>query len=126
MDQIRKFREWFMRQSPTFDENVLKKPGFTTKLIYNRSRVGIHRALGPGSHMEAEHYLFNRRFNLPMFKHFRYLGGRGEFFIYFLVVVALKRLITYNLQREVNIESLLNDRNTFFAADLPVKYRKLN
>ena len=115
-----------IKTSPTYDEEVFKDRTRTSKLMYNRSRVGLHRVFGPGFHMEAEHYLFDRRFKLPMFRHFRYFGPRGELFVYFLVLLGLRKVINNNLQREENIESLLNDRNTFFKVELPLKYRKLD
>jgi hypothetical protein len=115
-----------IKSSPTFDEATEKDRSRTSKLMYNRSRVGLHRVFGPGFHMEAEHYLFDRRLKLPMFRHFRHFGPRGELFVYFLVILGLKKMINNNLQREENIESLLNDRNTFFKVELPVKYRKLD
>lgn len=127
MEFLRNIRDKIVRNAPTFDKNALQEDRtFTSKLMYNRSRVGLSRALGPGFHMEAEHYLFDRRFKLPMFRHFRYFGPRGELLIYFLLVLGLKKLITNNLQREENIESQLNDRNTFLKLDLPAKYRRLD
>lgn len=124
MDTLKKIKHKFLKECPTYDESIEKQKGFTTKLLYNRSRIGINRLFGTGSHMEAEHTLLNRRLSTGMFRHFRYFGPRAELFVYFLVLVSLKRLINYNLQREKNIESLLNDRNTFFKIELPVKYRK--
>jgi len=126
MDKLKDLRDKFIRNSPTYDENIYKDRTFTSKLMYNRSRVGLHRVIGPGFHMEGEHSLFDRRFKLPMFRHFRYFGPRGELFVYFVVLLGLRKMINNNLQREENIESLLNDRNTFFKAELPLKYRKLD
>ncbi len=126
MDKLKELRDKFIKSCPTYDENIHKDRSYTSKLLYNRSRVGLHRIFGPGFHMEAEHYLFDRRFKLPMFRHFRYFGPRGELFIYCIFILGLKKMIDNNIQREENIESLLNDRNTFFKADLPLNFRKLD
>jgi hypothetical protein len=124
--QLKDLTDKLIKSSPTYDEEVFKDRSRTSKLMYNRSRVGLHRVIGPGFHMEAEHYLFDRRFKLPMFRHFRYFGPRGELFIYFLLLVGIRKAVTNNLQREENIESLLNDRNTFFKVELPVSFRRLD
>lgn len=123
---LKETAEKLYKSSPTYDEEVFKDRSTTSKLMYNRSRVGLHRVIGPGFHMESEHYLFDRRFKLPMFRHFRYFGPRGELFVYFLVLLGLRKVVTNNLQREENIESLLNDRNTFFKVELPANLRRLD
>lgn len=123
---IKEIFDKLIKLSPTYDEEIKKDRTKTSKLMYNRSRVGIHRLFGPGSHMEAEHSLFDRRLKMQMFRHFRYLGPKGELFFYFLVIVGFRKLINNNLQREENIESVLNDRNTFLKVDLPREYRKLD
>jgi len=126
MEYLKNLREKLIKYSPTYDKTVYEDRSYTSKLMYNRSRVSLHRALGPGFHMEGEHSLFDRRFKLPMFRHFRYFGPRGELFIYFLLILGLRKIINNNIQREENIESLLNDRNTFFKLELPFDLRKLD
>lgn len=125
MNYIIKGRDQLLKLCPTYESLSDSNRSYTSKVLYNRSRIGISRLFGAGFHMEGEHSLFDRRYKLPMFRHFRYLGPRGEIFVYFLLLVGITKLIKNNLKREENIESLLNDKNTYFKVELPLIYRKL-
>jgi hypothetical protein len=95
-------------------------------MLYARSRVGFTRLWAPGSHIEAEGYLFDKRMKTGFYRHFRYLGPRGEITVYIIIALCLNRLVKNNLLRESNIETLLNDRNAYFKIDLPLEERTIN
>jgi hypothetical protein len=125
MDFLKKIKNKIITDSPFYQKEAYMDTKKTSKLMWNRNRIAFTRLIGPGFHMEAEKSLFDKRFKLPMFRHFRYFGPRGELFIYFLVFCGVNRQIKNNIQRENNIDSLLNDRNTYFKVNLPNDLKSL-
>ena len=94
-------------------------------MLYARRRVSFTRLFAPGIHIEAEDYIMDKRLKGGILRHFRYLGPRGEILFYFVAVLAMRKLILNNLNREENIDSILNDRNVFLRLELPVEDRKI-
>ena len=95
-------------------------------MLYNRDRMAFTRVFGPGSHIEGEKYIFEKRFRIPMNKHFRYLGPKSEILIYIGVVWMLTHLAKNNMLRENKLESVMNDRDVYLRVDLPLNQRKIN
>ena len=126
MDFLRNIKNKIITDSPFYQKEAYMDVKKTSKLMWNRNRIALTRLIGPGFHMESEKNLFDRRFKLPMFRHFRYFGPRGELFIYFLMFMGINRAIKNNIKREENIDSLLNDRNTYFRVYLPNNLKSLN
>ena len=125
MEFLKNIKNKIITDSPFYQKEAYMDVKKTSKLMWNRNRIALTRLIGPGFHMEAEKSLFDRRFKLQMFRHFRYFGPRGELFIYFLIFLGFKELINNNIEREKNIDSLLNDKNTFFKVYLPIELKKL-
>jgi len=86
----------------------------TTKLLKVRTKLGFTRLLYPGTHLEGEVKIFDRRFRTPMFKYCRLFGARGEVFYLFVFFYLFKKLATNSLERE-KIEENLIDRDVFFV-----------
>ena len=126
MEFLKNIRNKIIKDSPFYQKEAYTDSKKTSKLMWNRNRIALTRLIGPGFHMESEKNLFDRRFKLPIFRHFRYFGPRGELFIYFIMFCGINRAIKNNLKREENIDSLLNDKNTYFKVYLPANLKKLN
>jgi hypothetical protein len=126
MQKLKYYRDWIFQRSPGYEKAIEEERSYTSKMLYARSRIGFTRIWAPGTHIEAEEYIFDKRLKGSFFRHFKYFGPRGEFAIYFITVVLLCKLVKNNLTRENNIESLLNDRNVYFKVDLPLEHRKIN
>ena len=94
-------------------------------MLYARRRVSFTRIFAPGIHIEAEDYIMDKRLKGGIFRHFRYFGPRGEILFYFGLVLGLRQLFLNNINREENIDSVLNDRNVYLRAELPFEDRKI-
>jgi hypothetical protein len=91
--------------------------------MYNRDRIAFSRIFGAGVHIEGEDTIFERRLKVPMNRHLRYFGPRGEMLIYLGVVLLMSRCLKNNFYREESIESILNDRNVYLRLDLSLDDR---
>ena len=76
-------------------------------------------------HIENQDILWDKRLKGGFFRHTRYFGPRGELIFYSLALITAYRLIRNNLNRENNIDSLLNDRNVYYPVSLPYEMRKI-
>ena len=72
--------------------------------------------------MENEKSLNERRSKINIFRHFLYLGPRGEIFFYLIFLFGINKLIKNNMQRE-KLEENLNDNNTYLQLRLPIDKR---
>ncbi len=124
MERIKKVTDWVFKHSPGYENELDQARTKTSKMLWARRRVAFTRVFAPGNHLEAESYIMDRRLKTGIFRHFRYLGPRGEFIVYFAVVLLARRVYLNNIYREHNIESVLNDRDVFLKVDLPVELRK--
>jgi hypothetical protein len=99
-----------------------------SKLLNSRKRVSFSTLFRPENrfHIENEKIFWDKRFKGGFFRHNRYFGPRGEILFYFAVLFGTTNLIRNNLKREKNIDSLLNDRNVFYTACLPIEMRTIS
>jgi hypothetical protein len=124
MDAYKKIKDLILKYSPGAD-SYKSDASYTTKIMYNRDRIAFTRLFGAGVHIENEDVLFDKRLKIPMNRHLRYFGPRGEILIYLGAVFLLSRMIKNNFRREEGIESLLNDKNVYLRLDLPFNERKV-
>ena len=125
MDKIKNFRDWVIKNSPGYETHIEEERTKTSKMLYARRRVSFTRIFAPGIHIEAEEYIMDKRLKGGIFRHFRYFGPRGEILFYFGLVLGLRQLFLNNINREENIDSVLNDRNVYLRAELPFEDRKI-
>ena len=125
MQKLKSLKQWIFQHSPGYEAHIEEERTKTSKMMYARSRISFTRVFAPGFHIEAEEYIMDKRLKGGMFRHFRYFGPRGEILFYFFLVLAASRLVRNNLQRENNIEEVLNDTNVFLRIDLSAEDRKI-
>jgi hypothetical protein len=125
MDKVKNLKEWIFKHSPGYETMLEEERTKTSKMLYARTRVSFTRLFAPGIHLEAEDYIMDKRLKGGFLRHFRYFGPRGEILFYFFAVLAASKIFVNNLNREDNIDSILNDRNVFFRLELPYEERKI-
>lgn len=125
MDKIKSIKEFIFKHSPGYAHVVEEDKTKTSKILNSRSKFGFTRLFAPGMHIEAQEYLFDKRLKAGFFRHFRYLGPRGEFVWIALFVLGLNYIAKKNINREESVESVLNDRNVYFKVYLPKDQRKI-
>lgn len=114
MEAIKKIKEYIIKTAPSY-ENIETKNTLTSKIIHYKHTIGFTRIFYPGVHLEGEVKIWERRFRNRMFKHWRYLGPRGEGLYIILAAYLIRRFVQKNLERE-EVDKLLVDRDTYFIA----------
>jgi hypothetical protein len=126
MERIKKFKEWIVKNSPGYENTLEEERTKTSKMLYARRRVSFTRIFAPGIHLEAEEYILDKRLKGGIFRNFRYFGPRGEFLFYFFVALCASKVALNNINRELTMNSVLNDRYVYNSVDLPFDSRKIN
>jgi hypothetical protein len=126
MERIKKTKEWIVKNSPGYENTLEEERTKTSKMLYARRRVSFTRIFAPGIHLEAEEYILDKRLKGGIFRNFRYFGPRGEFLFYFFFALCTSKIVLNNINRELTMNSILNDRNVYNSLELPFETRKIN
>jgi len=126
METLKKFTQFIFKNSPGYEPEIDEERTKTSKILYARKRVSFTRLFAPGIHIEAEDYIMDKRLKGGILRHFRYLGPRGEILFYGLFAFSLMRLCRVNIDREHQIENLLNDRNVYLKINMSYSDRKID
>lgn len=125
LKELRNLKDKFITNSPSYVDHSSKKT-LTSKLMNTRIKLGITRIFYPGSHIEGEVKIWDRRFKNHPFKFVRYFGPRGEILYLGAVFFIFKKLASVNFDREKIVE-LMNDRNVYMRIEgIEEKYLKYN
>lgn len=125
LNELKNLKEKIIKNSPSYVDHSSKKT-LTSKLLNVRTKIGITKLFYPGSHIEGEVKIWDRRFKNHPFKFIRIFGSRGELFYIGLAFFIFKKYSSINVERERIVE-LLNDRNVFMKIDgIDEKYLKYN
>ena len=126
MDYLKRIKNTIITTAPGYDKHLGDDRTKTSKMLWARNKISFTSLFAPGMHIESEKEIWDRRLKGRIFRHFRYFGGRGEIIIYTIFILSLARLARNNLNRQGNIESLLNDRNVYNKIELPFNQRVIN
>lgn len=120
-----KYKQIIIQTAPSYIKHDDAHSSLTSKLLNVRRKIGFTRIFYPGTHLEGEIKIFDRRYKNTFFKYNRLLGARGEVFYIFVFFFLLKKITSYGLERE-KIEEKLVDRDVFFLVKLNDSSTKIN
>lgn len=113
MESYKKFKKFIFETAPAY-EKLDKTKSYTNQIMNTRKKLGFTKFFYPGTHIEGEVKIFNRRFNNHAYKYFKLFGPRAEIFWIFVVFYLFRKLTQNSIRRE-EIDQLLVDRDAFFV-----------
>lgn len=112
MEFLRSLREKIITSAPSY-ERYDKSSTTTSNILYSRLKIGFSKILYPFSHIEGTNKMFDKRFNMTIYKKFTYFGPRAELLWVLALVLVANKISKNNLERE-NLDKHFVDRNVFY------------